>query len=60
MCNVGLIDRLIRIILGITLLVIAKGALLGIIGFILVFTGLMGFCGAYKVFGNSTCGTKKS
>jgi Inner membrane protein YgaP-like, transmembrane domain len=59
-------DRAVRVILGIVALVVSytslgvmDGAILGIVvaavGVILVLTGLVGFCPAYKLVGLSTC-----
>lgn len=66
--NVGTTDRAIRF-----LIAAAAAALIltntltgtwaivaGIIGGIMLITGLTGFCGLYKVFGMSTCPMKKS
>jgi len=59
--NVGGIDRVIRIVLGIV--IIGLGIYfknwLGIIGVILLLTGLISWCGLYKVFGINTCKIKK-
>ena len=62
-CNVGTLDRIIRAILGIILLVlpflVALGAaikwLLIIVGIILLFTAAVGFCPLYLPFGINTC-----
>ena len=60
-CNVGTTDRIIRIILGVV--IIALGLFFktwwGIIGIIPLATGIVGFCGAYTLFGMSTCPVKK-
>ena len=64
--NENAIDRMMRTILGAVLLIVAftvlgaqSGAILGIaaaaIGAILILTGLIGFCPAYKICGLSTC-----
>lgn len=60
--NVGGLDRAIRIVLGIVLLVVAylwlSGALATvayIVGAILLITGLVGWCGLYTVIGINTC-----
>lgn len=60
--NVGGMDRAIRIILGIVLLVAAylwlSGALMiiaYIVGAIALITGLVGWCALYTVFGINTC-----
>ena len=65
-CNVGGIERPIRIVLGVILLALAlfgqmptPGAwTLGIIGAIALLTGTIGFCPAWKLFGMNTCPTK--
>ncbi|MCX7820574.1 MAG: DUF2892 domain-containing protein [Brevinematales bacterium] len=63
--NEGVIDRIIRAILGIGLIVGAlflQGILkivLIIIGIILLITAITGFCGLYVLFGINTCSTKK-
>ena len=60
--NVGNIDRVIRIVLG---LVLIAAMLLGAIGawgwlgLILIATGVFRFCPAYLPFGWSTCATGK-
>lgn len=64
--NEHAIDRIIRVVLGIAALVAAfmslgimEGQILGIVvaavGAILVLTGIIGFCPAYKICGMSTC-----
>lgn len=65
--NVGTIDRVIRVVLAIVLGYLyfsgtvtgALGIILLIIGVILLFTGLVGFCALYKPLGISTCKTKE-
>ncbi len=65
--NVGIIDRVLRIVLGIVIgVLIYLGTLsgtaaivLGIVGGIFVLTALTGSCGLYSVFGFSTCPVKK-
>lgn len=58
--NVGGIDRILRIIVG--LAVIGWGVYaqnwFGAIGLILLFTGAIGWCPAYLPFGLSSCKTK--
>jgi len=58
--NVGGRDKVVRIVLG--LVIIGLGIYfknwLGLIGLILLLTGLMGWCGLYKVFGINTCKMK--
>ena len=59
--NVGSIDRIIRMILGIVIIVVV-GVILnswwGLIGVLLFLTGLMGRCGLYVPFGINTCKIK--
>ncbi|WP_026789742.1 YgaP family membrane protein [Pleomorphomonas oryzae] len=69
--NVGSTDRLIRLIAGVILLIIAVPSLagmafvglggwawlVGLIGVALVATGLLNFCGAYALLGINTCKT---
>jgi hypothetical protein len=69
--NVGSTDRLIRLIAGAILLVIAVPSLagmafvglggwawlIGLVGVALLATGLLNFCGAYTLFGINTCKT---
>ena len=59
--NMGTADRIIRLIVGIVMLVVAFMAVSGIaqiilwvIGGILVLTGLIGFCPLYALFHMST------
>ncbi len=55
-CNVGNIDRTIRIILG--LVIVALGLIFsswwGLIGIVLLATGMFRCCGLYKLLGTST------
>lgn len=61
--NVGGIDKALRIVAGITLLVLAT---LGIgtpwtwIGVVPLATGLLGWCPAYSIFGLKSCPAKKA
>lgn len=63
------VDRALRLALGVVLLIVAfmmldagTGAITGIIaaiiGAVLLITGLVGFCPAYRLVGISTCKTK--
>ncbi len=63
------IDRALRLILGVALLVasfvwlgVAAGNITGIIaaviGAVMLITGLVGFCPAYRLVGMSTCKVK--
>ncbi len=56
--NIGRVDRIFRIALGLGLIVLvfigAKSSL-GWIGLVPLITGLIGNCPAYSLFGLSTC-----
>ncbi len=59
MKNMGVIDRIVRIIVGIavlSLMVFVSGNLrfIGLIGVIPLFTGIVGFCPLYTIFGIHT------
>jgi hypothetical protein len=65
------VDRALRLVLGVVLLVasymwfgVADGTISGIIaaviGAVLVLTGLIGFCPAYRLVGMSTCKSKSA
>jgi hypothetical protein len=64
--NVGSIDRIIRIVLGVALLIAffampeASYRWLLLIGIVPLATALMGSCPLYSIFGISTCPMKKS
>lgn len=63
MKNVGTVDKVIRIILGLVLIAlvfVGPQTPWGWIGIIPLATGLIGFCPLYSVFGINTCGTKKA
>ncbi|HIE64435.1 MAG: DUF2892 domain-containing protein [Nitrospira sp.] len=59
-CNVGKVDRTMRIILGIA--IVAAGihfeSLWGAVGAIPLLTGSIGWCPIYSPFGLSTCSRK--
>ena len=59
--NVGGIDRKLRI--GIGVVILAWGAYAqnwwGLVGAVPLFTGLMGWCPPYAIFGFSSCSVKK-
>ncbi len=62
-CNVGTIDKVIRIILGIVLIslvFVGPQTPWGWIGLIPLVTGLVGFCPLYALLGLNTCQTKQS
>ena len=60
--NVGGIDRILRIVAGLALIVLAATSVVGmwgyIVGGIVLATGLFRFCGAYTLFGLNTCPMK--
>lgn len=56
--NVGGIDRILRIVAGLALMVLAATGQVGPwgwVGIVVLATGLFSFCGAYTLFGFSTC-----
>jgi hypothetical protein len=65
--NEGSMDRIIRVIAGVALLVIGFagivpdvwGTVIGVVGLIPLATGLLGWCPLYTLFGFSTCPVKK-
>jgi len=60
--NVGGIDRLLRIVVGLTLVGLAVTGTVGFwgwIGVVPLATGLFGFCPAYTLLGINTCPMKK-
>ena len=63
--NVGTVDRVIRIIVGLALLSLlfileGNARWLGLIGIVLLGTGLTRRCPANSLLGMSTCGTKSA
>ncbi len=62
-CNVGGIDRILRMVVGLVLIGLAATGTVGVwgwIGAIPVATGLFKFCPAYPLLGISTCATGAS
>ncbi len=65
-CNVGGIERTIRVILGVLLLALAFYGnmpaaatwVFGIVGGVAAVTGVAGFCPAWSLFGINTCQQK--
>jgi hypothetical protein len=53
-------DRIIRILLALVIFAVglATQSWLGLIGFVPLLTGLMGWCPLYSIFGLSTCPVK--
>jgi hypothetical protein len=60
-CNVGSIDRVIRILAGLALIAWALmgGPVWAWIGVVPLATGLFKICPAYSLLGINTCGIKK-
>ena len=62
MHNVGGIDRVIRIVVGIALIGATLAGAIGVwgwIGIVPLATGLFGMCPAYKLLGLNTCPMKR-
>ncbi len=60
--NVGTIDRAIRIVFGLSLILATVSGMIGIwgwIGIVPLATGTLRFCPAYLPFGLSTCKMKQ-
>lgn len=60
--NVGGIDRIARIIVGLALIALAATGMVGAwgyIGIVPLLTGVFKFCPAYALFGMSTCPMNK-
>jgi hypothetical protein len=58
-CNVGNIDRILRISIGAILVVLAANGTLGLwgwLGLIPLATGIFRFCPAYPLLGINSCG----
>jgi hypothetical protein len=59
-CNVGGIDRVLRIAVGLVLVALAVSNVIGMwgwIGIVPLATGLFRFCPLYPVLGINSCGT---
>jgi hypothetical protein len=60
--NVGGIDRILRIVAGLTLIGLTLSSVIGVwgwIGIIPLATGIFKFCPLYTVFGMSSCPMQK-
>jgi hypothetical protein len=62
--NVGGIDKVLRILVGLGLLAIivfveGPNRWWGLVGLVPLFTGLFGYCPLYSIFGLSTCPMQK-
>lgn len=61
--NVGGIDKILRIIVGLVLIAITLNGTIGLwgwIGIVLLATGLFGWCPLYRLIGMNTCPMKKT
>jgi hypothetical protein len=59
--NVGGIDRVLRIVLGLVLIGLTVTGTVGVwgwLGVVPLATGVIGWCAPYAIFGWSTCSTK--
>ena len=61
--NVGGIDRILRLVLGLALIGLTLSGTIGVwgwLGLVLVGTAAIGFCPLYPLIGLNTCPMKKS
>jgi hypothetical protein len=61
-CNAGMIDRVLRVVVGLVLIALAATGKVGVwgwIGVVPLLTGAVGYCPAYSILGMNTCSTKK-
>jgi len=61
--NVGGIDRILRLVLGLALIGLTLGGVIGAwgwLGLVLVGTAAVGFCPLYPLLGLNTCPMKKT
>lgn len=59
--NIGGVDRILRIVVGLALIAAAATGAIGVwgyIGVVALATGLMGWCPPYAILGFNTCKTK--
>ncbi|MBL8566803.1 MAG: DUF2892 domain-containing protein [Hyphomicrobiaceae bacterium] len=63
--NAGMIDRVLRIVVGLALVALALGYIpgqpamvWGWIGVVPLLTGILGYCPAYSILGVNTCGKR--
>ncbi|WP_028640155.1 YgaP family membrane protein [Novosphingobium acidiphilum] len=62
MRNEGNVDRLLRVVVGLAVLAlvfVGPRTPFGWIGLVPLFTGIFGFCPAYKLLGINTCGIRR-
>lgn len=56
--NLHDVERLVRVLVGIallTLVFVGPQSLWGLVGIVLIVTGVLGYCWMYRLFGISTC-----
>ncbi|MCA9684781.1 MAG: DUF2892 domain-containing protein [Myxococcales bacterium] len=56
--NIGSIDRILRIVVGLgllSLIFVGPQTLWGLVGLVPLLTAFAGFCPAYRLFGINTC-----
>lgn len=61
--NVGTIDRILRIVVGLALIALAATGTVGLwgyIGAVPLVAALLGWCPAYTLLGINTCGCRKA
>jgi hypothetical protein len=61
--NVGGIDRILRIVLGLGLIALAATSVIpawGYVGVVPLLTAVIGYCPAYSLFGIKTCPAAKN
>lgn len=61
--NVGTLDRILRVVLGIALIALTLAGTIGVwgwIGVVPLLTAALGTCPAYTLLGMSTCPMKKA
>ena len=61
--NVGTVDRVLRVLVGLILITAAATGRIGVwgwIGVVPLATGLFRFCPAYTLLGMNTCGTARA
>jgi len=59
--NISSDERVIRVALGISIMLFGwdKHSWLGLIGILPIISGLVGWCGLYKILGKNTCKISK-
>ncbi len=60
--NIGTVDRLLRLVLGLGLLslvFVGPQTLWGLLGLVPLLTAVVGYCPAYSLVGLNTCGKRR-